>query len=173
MTLNPGLAQKTKHWSKINAVTKNMTTGTLPISDVTIKAADPTVPAHDLITTDHSTIANDACFFDDMPEVEKFPVIAILIAMLLHRVETTSARTISGEEIRKVGDDLFENHICAALTDLVKDERDIFDVFDDKFKWFMQLSRENVNMLHLGSYIWKVNFDLMRELEFICLEKYS
>lgn len=179
MAFNPGLAQKTKHWSKINSVNKNiMTTSdsnykSTPISDVVVKNEDPSIPVYDLITKDHTVIVNDVCCFDDMPEIEKFPVISILIAMLLHRVDVIATRTLSRDEIEKVGTTLFDDHICDVLTELVKDERDIFDVFDDKFKWFMGLSGENVNMLHLGSYIWKINFDLMKELEFMCLEKYS
>lgn len=166
ITFNLNLAVDQKHWENIKEIIPGDSvitqSGIQKIFKIKEKIINKTEEVYDIITEDHTLIVNGIHAFDDMVEIEKHPIISVLINKLIKCANLD--RMNKYYNLSKFSEILFRNNIMNILLELENEENFIEDIFQSELKEFLYNVQHKNNMLHLGSNLWRNKF---KELEII------
>ena len=166
ITFNLNLAMDQKHWENIKEIIPGDSvitqSGIQKIFKIKEKIINKTEDVYDIITEDHTLIVNGIHAFDDMVEIEKHPIISVLISKLIKRANLD--RMNKYYNLSKFSEILFRNNIMNILLELENEENFIENIFQSELKEFLYNVQCENKMLHLGSNLWRNKF---KELEII------
>ena len=147
LAFNPNLAQFQKHWSSVKAVQE-------AYPNVYARKGSFNTKVYDIITEAHTLMVNDIPFYDEMPEVELHPEIAIVIFLILQKVVKTKVNIPTFQttlERHCMADKLFSLYGPNAI----KEQQDTKPQFKDCYEiFFNSLSVNNV-MIRLAATLWE------------------
>jgi hypothetical protein len=139
------------------------TEGPKAITNITQETRPFDEQVYDVITYDHTLIVNGIHVFDDMVEIEKHPIVSILIGRLIEGVNwfTFSPET----DLPRFASLLFSQGIFQVLFEMQNDDRFIHEIYNEVLDRFILGSRIEPNILHLGSELWRSHFHELKMIE--------
>lgn len=153
MCISPSLSIAMKHWDEqdvetleigstlFKADTSSSRIQTL-VEDISIQTV--TAPVFNLVTADHSFIANGFCVFDDFPEIEKHPETAMRV---FHTVQLMLEQGMPFD---------------AAVEQSKGCEMDLGE-FETQLMSFLELAATNQEFVQLADRVWAQAFDRLSE----------
>jgi hypothetical protein len=150
MAAHPELAQSTKHWDKVTQLDEGSTllmvdmidphsSRKIRVDTIHRRVVDDEIIVHNLVTSDHTFVANGFCVYDDFPEIEKHPVAALRLVKALQLV-------MSGVNI---------THAVAQVRELSVNLED----FDDSLAAFFETAAISPQIVRVADELWKNHFD--------------
>lgn len=164
LTFNAYLAREQKHW---NAV-RDLLPGEVGLHQITKINVPKDTPVYDVITEDHTLVVNDLGCYDDMPEIESHPFVAVILAKML-RYANTTRWVVGAPPLPKYADKLYQDTLIFVLMELENEDRTIQELFDDELHQFIEAASQETLILHLGAHLWKTKFNELKALEHISM----
>lgn len=161
LTFNAYLAREQKHWNDV----RDIIPGDVDIHDITRITVPKDTTVYDVITEDHTLIVNGIRCYDDMPEVESHPFVAVIMAKILKYANTS----IPLGPLPKYVDKLFNDTLIFVLIELENEDITIKDSFDKELQQFMKAVSQDNMLLHIGSNLWKTKFNELKRIEHISM----
>lgn len=162
LTFNAYLASEQKHWNSVNEIIPgDSVIGAGEIHQIIRADLPKNTLVYDVITSDHTLMVNGVGCYDDMPEVEDHPFVAVIMARMLKNVNLD----VKPPNIPKFVERLFNETLLFTLIDLEQEEMAIHDVFLKEFPAFIEAAGKNNTLLHIGSNLWKTKFIELKQME--------
>ena len=139
LSANVPLSVSQRHWTAISEKT-----------GMIFEDAPADTMVYDLISSDHTLIANGIPFYDDMPEIERYPLFSIICALI---VKKNKKERVEKKDIDMVAYDLYEENIAGAIEEITGGDTET--MFKENMEWFLGIDETS---LHLCSSIWKHRF---------------
>ncbi|MDC0230353.1 hypothetical protein OAK19_00170 [Aureispira] len=156
LTFNLDKSLKAKHWKNVGEIKEGIKlvneNSIREVEDIIRIVRDKDLRVYDLITEDHSYIANGYGVYDDFPEIEKsqFKSLVILeICKILQDREFDNR-----EKIYKLLPEFFYNNVNHAINK-VKKINITPELFRERFEEFIDLVNKKKQILYLGAALWK------------------
>lgn len=144
--VNCYLAHALKHWECVKPYTGNITINS---------HLHPNTPVFDVITDTHTLVVNGIKFYDDMPEVDKHPEVAVACALVGQK--SLSVLT-NDDSVDSFANNLFEMYSNKVIC-YIRTHMDLLPVlFNTNMKWFLDMANRNKKCLHVCSSLWKYKF---------------
>ncbi len=157
LAFNPNLARFQKHWSSVKAVQQ-------VYPNIYARKGPFNTKVYDIITEDHTLVVNDLPFYDEMPEVELYPEIAIVIFLVIQKVVQAKVHIPTSQstfERHCMADELFYLYGRAA----VEEYRETKPKFKHCYEiFFNSLSINNV-IIRLAATLWERWF---HKIQYMC-----
>jgi hypothetical protein len=154
MCIDSELAISLKHWDEQDVCTleigstllKADSSSSSPVETLVedISVQTMTVPVFNLVTADHSFIANGFCVFDDFPEIEKHPETAMRV---FHTVQLMMEQGMS---------------FSTAVEQSAECEVDLGE-FEPQLKLFLELAASSNEFVQLADRVWAQAFDQLSQ----------
>ena len=155
----------TYHWKNLSKLSENSVLlgleGEVILQDITYYfCADTKTIVYDLITEDHTYIANSIRVYDDFPEIEKYPQESIIITNILGQVTFEDLQGCTDKnQVKEKANILFEKYVWKAIEKFIKDSSDnsISGVFENQVVDYINNLIENQSpLIYLASEIWSL-----------------
>lgn len=146
---NYHLSKQQKHWDVI----KPYTGGKVSVLENT----DPEIDVFDIITDDHTLIVNGVKFYDDMPEVEKHPEVAVACAMFGKTMGNKT--TVPRQMIDDVADKVYLSNKEKIFQHVRDNVQNLSSLYEHYMKWFLEMANNDTTCLHVCSSLWKYRFN--------------
>lgn len=157
MAVNPTISFLNRYWKEIASMeVGDEFLGELPVASIQMydydEADDEITFVYDIITEDHSYIANGFPSYDDFPDIEENPLLALMIFKFLKAYNNLSITDISNEELSRLVMDLYERSRdrIPGWIDETKSEN-----LKAKFREFLETYSANNFYLKLASRMWR------------------
>jgi len=153
----------TYYWENLTKISKETSllgeNGPLSLENINYQPSDSNTLVYDLITEDHSYIANSLCVYDDFPEIEKHPEKSILIVNLLQLIKQEDIQDCHDKQaIKKKTNFLYEKYIKEAKEKTSKEleNSSVEKSFVEKSNYFMNLITIQSLLVYIGSKLWSL-----------------
>lgn len=162
LTFNAFLAKEQKHWEEVIDIIPGTYVSNLGnIHHITKINVPKNTIVYDVITDKHTLIVNGVGCYDDMPEIEKHPFVATIMARILKYYKPNSPPI----NIPKYVDKLFSSTLLYVLAELENEDKTILEIFEEELHQFMEMASKDNILLHIGSNLWKTKFHELKHLE--------
>lgn len=163
LSFNAYLAREQKHWDNVRDIIPGDAVAGLGNVHHTTKVILPRdTPVYDVITVNHTLTVNGVGCYDDMPEIENHPFVAVIIARILKHANVSN---LPLSNVSKFADRLFNDALLFVLIELEDEEMTIRQTFEKELKEFICSTSQNNTMLHIASNLWKTKFIELKDLE--------
>ena len=165
--VNPVMAKSNRHWSETTSMKAcsllvDEEGCVVEIGDIDFFHPDESTPLFDLITEDHTYIANGFKVFDDFVPVEENPHIGLVILEILLMCRDMTG---SKEKMKEVTPEIVKKHLSSALN-IVKQKNiareSVLDSIPKLLEEFGTMVTGNKSLLYLGSEIWRKYFHVIK-----------
>ena len=173
LTFNCKMALASKHWQNVKSIKpENNTLVTITdgerkviyAEDITRDPGKPTTKVYDVITKSHTLVVNGIAVYDDMPEVENHPFIAVILARILKYSKTTNIYNVDAFATR-----LYAESFIPTLIELENDDNTIMDLFQEEYSQFISIMQQVPELLAVASRLWALKFEELYNLEQLTL----
>lgn len=141
LAFNPNLAKFQKHWTSVKDVRE-------AYPEVNASKGPFNTKVYDIITEVHTLVVNDVPFYDEMPEVELHPEIAIVIFLIIEMAQVYIPPSETTIKRHRLADAVFKLY----LADAVRKFRDTKPAFKDCYVKFFYNLKENIR---LAATLWE------------------
>jgi hypothetical protein len=153
------------HWKNLSKISENSVLfgldGELLLQNINYhQSANSKTRVFDLITEDHTYIANSIRVYDDFPEIEKYPQESIIITNILGQVTFEDLQGCTDKnQVKEKANFLFKKYIRKAIEKFIKDSSNnsISGIFQDQVVHYINNLIENQSpLIYLASEIWSL-----------------
>ena len=156
LTFNLDKSMAAKHWKNATEIQEGIELinehSIGEVKDITKTVRDKDLQVYDLITEDHSYIANGYGVYDDFPEIEKYQFKSLVILEICKLVQDQEFD--SRDKIYKLLPDFYWNNVNHAIN-TVKEFDITPEFFKARFEEFIKLVDKKKQILYLGAALWK------------------
>ena len=156
LTFNLEKSMGAKHWKNATEIQEGIElineNGIRKVEDVIKIIRDKDLRVYDLITEDHSYIANGYGVYDDFPEIEKYQFKSLVILEICKLVQ--DRQFDSRDKIYKLLPEFYWNNVNSAIN-TVKEFDITPEFFKERFDEFIKLVDKKKQILYLGAALWK------------------
>lgn len=156
LTFNLEKSMGAKHWKNATEIQEGIElineNSIRKVKDITKIVRDKDLRVYDLITEDHSYIANGYGVYDDFPEIEKYQFKSLVILEICKLVQ--DRQFDSRDKIYKLLPEFYWNNVNRAIN-TVKEFDITPEFFKARFDEFIKLVDKKKQILYLGAALWK------------------